>query len=69
VRSCHNSKKFHKMLILDEIRELALKYADNLKTNIDARIQDMKRDDTSHYLIYRVLGVTDQEGELIDVYH
>jgi hypothetical protein len=28
----------------------------------------MKADDTSHYLIYRVFGITDKEGELIDVY-
>ena len=28
----------------------------------------MKDDDTSHYLLYRVLGVTNDEGNLIDVY-
>jgi hypothetical protein len=56
------------MAIKDEIRVLAAKYASELKANVDARVLDMKADDTSHYLIYRVLGVTDQEGELIDVY-
>lgn len=28
----------------------------------------MKEDDTSHFLVYRVLGITDEEGHLIDVY-
>lgn len=28
----------------------------------------MKADDNSHYLIYRVLGITLQEGQLIDQY-
>jgi hypothetical protein len=28
----------------------------------------MSADDTSHYLIYRVLGVSFKEGELIDIY-
>jgi len=56
------------MTIRDEIKELAAKYALELRANVDARVIEMKSDDTSHYLIYRVLGVTDQEGELIDVY-
>lgn len=28
----------------------------------------MEADDDSHYMIYRVLGVSDEEGKLIDVY-
>jgi hypothetical protein len=28
----------------------------------------MKKDDMSHLLIYQVLGVTDEEGKLIDIY-
>lgn len=35
---------------------------------MDARIEEMKSDDTSHYLLYRVLGVTNEEGNLIDLY-
>ena len=35
---------------------------------ITLRVAEMKEDDKSHYLIYQVLGITDQEGELIDVY-
>lgn len=56
------------MAIRDDLRALALKYADDLKTRMEARVDEMKADDTSHYLIYRVLGIADREGELIDVY-
>ena len=56
------------MAIRDDLKALALKYADALKAKMEARVSEMKTDDTSHYLIYRVLGITDQEGELIDVY-
>lgn len=56
------------MAIQDDIKALAAKYASELKAKVDARVAEMKADDTSHYLIYKVLGITDQEGELIDVY-
>jgi hypothetical protein len=51
-----------------KIRNLAESYSSNLKERIEGRKVEMKEDDTSHYLIYRVLGVTEQEGELIDIY-
>ncbi len=35
---------------------------------MDTRITEMKADDNSHYLLYRVLGVTNAEGKLIDEY-
>jgi len=56
------------MNIEQKIKELAQKYADNLKSKIDDRIEEMQSDDKSHYLIYQVLGVTDEEGHLIDLY-
>ncbi len=56
------------MNIYVKIKELADKYASELKNQVDARIEEMKSDDTSHYLIYRVLGVTNEEGNLIDLY-
>ena len=56
------------MPIKDDIKTLAAKYASELKARVDARVAEMKADDISHYLIYKVLGVTDAEGELIDVY-
>jgi len=64
-----NSKKeIYTMAIEQEIIILAKKYADSLKTQIDIRTEEMKSDDKSHYLIYQVLGITDQEGDLIDLY-
>jgi hypothetical protein len=54
--------------VKDEIRGLAKIYADSLKSQIDARVGEMERDDRSHFLIYRVLGISDEEGRLIDVY-
>jgi len=50
------------------IRALALKYAKELKSKVDCRVLEMNEDDTSHYLIYQALGVSDEEGKLIDVY-
>jgi hypothetical protein len=56
------------MSIKDDIHYLANQFADGLKTQVDKRIKAMEQDDTSHFLIYRVLGVTDEEGRLIDLY-
>jgi hypothetical protein len=56
------------MSVKDHIRELADRYATALKEKLEERIEDMLSDDTSHYLIYRVLGISLEEGEKIDVY-
>lgn len=56
------------MTIEEKIRHLANDYAERLKKRVDQRVQEMKNDDKSHFLIYRVLGVTDDEGDLIDIY-
>jgi hypothetical protein len=56
------------MTTRDKIRLLADQYADRLKNKIDGRVAEMEDDDTSHYLIYRVLGVQETERHLIDVY-
>lgn len=50
------------------IRALVLKYADELRSKIEQRVAEMESDDVSHYLIYRVLGISDDEGKLVDVY-
>jgi hypothetical protein len=55
-------------LVYDTIKALADRYARDLKHQVDLRIEEMKEDDTSHYLLYRVLGVTNEEGNLIDLY-
>ena len=54
--------------IEESIRLLARKYADRLKAAIAERLEEMKADDKSHFLIYQVLGVSDQEGRLVDEY-
>lgn len=63
-----NSKVKYLMNIEQEIKDLAKKYANALKFQIDNRTEEMKSDDKSHYLVYQVLGVTDEEGHLIDLY-
>ncbi|MEQ6122298.1 ApaLI family restriction endonuclease [Reichenbachiella sp. MALMAid0571] len=52
----------------EKIKNLAEEYSSNLKEKIEKRKEDMKADDNSHYLIYRVLGIATKEGELIDIY-
>jgi len=56
------------MNIEQKIKDLAKNYADNLKSKIENRAEEMKSDDKSHYLVYQVLGVSDEEGHLIDLY-
>ncbi|GEM_PF-2802476 len=40
------------------IRDLAMECADRLKLKVEDRVTQMEKDDTNHWLIYRVLGVT-----------
>lgn len=54
--------------LLEAIKKLADIYSANLTNQIKQRKEDMKADDTSHYLIYSVLGVPVKEGKLIDEY-
>ncbi len=50
------------------IKSLSEIYSANLKGKIEVRKEEMKADDNSHYLIYRALGITSLEGQLIDAY-
>jgi len=52
----------------EQVQGLAKTYTDQLKKQIDDRSLAMEEDDTSHRLIYRVLGITNEEGRLIDIY-
>ena len=52
----------------DKLKELAQKYSIELSKKVIERTEEMKKDDNSHYLIYRVLGITTKEGQLIDLY-
>jgi len=56
------------MSVEKKIRELARDYSERLKHGIDARLREMETDDRSHFLIYQVLGISDQEGRLVDEY-
>ena len=56
------------MTIEQQIRGLAKDYTKKLNGKIDARVKEMEDDVHSHFLIYRVLGVTTKEGKMLDVY-
>lgn len=56
------------MELYAEIKELADKYTLKLKNQVAIRTEEMNNDDTSHYLLYQILGVNDEEGRLIDLY-
>ncbi|MDO7253480.1 ApaLI family restriction endonuclease [Helicobacter cappadocius] len=51
-----------------EIRQLANKYSLKLTEQLQLRKLEMENDDLSHFLIYQVLGISDNEGLLIDQY-
>jgi len=51
-----------------QIRDLAHEAAAVLAQRVDERAVEMTADDRSHYLIYRVLGVSEAEGSKIDLY-
>lgn len=56
------------ILLKRKIQDLANEYSSNLSVKIDARKEEMLSDDNSHYLIYRVLGISEKEGKFIDEY-
>ncbi|WP_072234213.1 ApaLI family restriction endonuclease [Chloracidobacterium thermophilum] len=56
------------MSVEQKIHKLALEYSQRLKKSIEFRLQEMQNDDRSHFLIYQVLGVSEQEGRLVDEY-
>ncbi len=56
------------MTIKEKIVDLANSYSKILKGKMDERMDEMETDNNSHYLIYKVLGVTSKEGKLIDIY-
>lgn len=56
------------MTIQQAINDLALEYSNKLLAAIDTRTEEMLSDNVSHYLIYRVLGISFDEGQQIDLY-
>ena len=55
-------------LLTEKINILADDYSSNLEKKIEARQEEMREDDDSHYLIYRLLGISSSEGSAIDLY-
>ncbi|TFJ92753.1 ApaLI family restriction endonuclease [Lentibacillus salicampi] len=56
------------MEIEQKIIDLANSYSAKLDQQVLKRIKEMKNDNKSHYLIYRALRITMEEGEAIDIY-
>ncbi len=50
------------------IEHLAGSYSAELETRMDKRKNEMKLDNKEHYLVYRVLGISAEEGDAIDLY-
>jgi len=51
-----------------EITMLAEQYATALNNKVSERVEEMRQDNLSHYLIYQVLGIDKNEGYMIDLY-
>ena len=51
-----------------EIFEIAKNYRKKLEEKINERKLEMKKDDISHYFIYSVLGIKENDGEKIDIH-
>lgn len=58
----------HIMEIYEKIKSLAEKYSIDLSQQINGRISKMKEDDNSHYMLYNVLGISNEQGYQIDLY-
>ncbi len=56
------------MELLEEIEALAKKHAAELEGKVNARVAEMESDDLTHFLVYKVLGVSTEEGKMIDIY-
>jgi hypothetical protein len=56
------------MVLYQEIKALADRLSQELNQQIKTRIVEMETDDKSHYLIYKILGISIEEGQLIDIY-
>lgn len=68
----HIPKEMERVLSVEklkaQIKALAQAYSNMLGERVTERVEAMKADDTSHYLIYQVLGIGQEEGYMIDLY-
>ncbi len=58
----------NKTSIAMQICKLAKKFQLKLKTQMQNRDREMQLDDNSHRLIYKILGISEMEGERVDIY-
>lgn len=56
------------MSIERKIQQLAEGYRHQLEAQVSERVKEMEQDNEDHHLIYKVLGVSLEEGRNIDVY-
>ncbi|MCT4552216.1 MAG: ApaLI family restriction endonuclease [Alphaproteobacteria bacterium] len=52
----------------EKIISISQSYSDKLKEKMHNREEEMKNDNLDHYLIYQVLGISEEEGYKIDLY-
>lgn len=50
----------------ERLLKIILKYKNELQKKIKNREQEMKDDNTDHYMVYHALGFTSEEGYQID---
>lgn len=55
-------------LLKRKLNDLADSYAQTLNQKVEDRKREMDADDNAHYLIYRVFGISRENGRLIDEY-
>jgi hypothetical protein len=56
------------MSVEQAIYDLAKKYSEELDKRVKERVLAMESDDKSHYLIYHILGISQQESDAIELY-
>ena len=56
------------MTIESKIQKLAEEYRLQLEAQVSERVKEMEEDNEDHHLIYKVLGISLEEGRNIDVY-
>ena len=56
------------MSVSEKIKKLAENYQKDLDAKVNQRVQEMKLDNNEHYILYNALGVSNDEGNDIDVF-
>lgn len=62
------AEKLNHTDIKEVIEKLANDYSRQLNERVSKRAEEMKTDNKDHYLVYRVLGISTHEGDLVDLY-